>query len=217
MTHTRPPSRPRIRKKYAIIWLLGTATAVLVSYAGIRGIYSSGASAAKSDPVVTPTPPLAATPTPSPSYTPSPKPATPKPKPKPKPPRPHPFQGVRISSPQNGAKVNGSVGVLLKGRYGDLGGDELRVFVLAFNGQYYLNDNGPVLSDNGTWNFLVKPIGAGTSDIGRVFTIIVATVNSACRATLQASNRAPDGNIAFPVLPAGCRAAAKVDVLKTAF
>jgi hypothetical protein len=221
MTHMRPPEHRRPlrrlgRKRYAIVWLAGTVSAVVVSYAGIR---ASDVNASNGDPVVRPAPPPSTVTIPAPSPAPA-SPATPSPTPSPERPRrtrTPAFQGVRITSPDDDAKVNGSVGVVLKGRYGDLRGAELRVFVLAFNGQYYLNDNGPVLSSDGTWDFLVKPIGAGTSDIGRVFTIIVATVDSACRATLQASNRAPDGNIAFPALPAGCRAADKVNVLKTAF
>jgi len=219
MTHTRMPDQDEDdgrrrpvglfgQKKYAVIWLVGTVSAVLVSYAGIRGIYSSDAN--PSDPAVRPAPIPPAVTTPAAAARPTPTPSAHRP-------RTSRVGGVQITTPDDGTKVNGSAGVLLRGRYGDLRGTELRIFVLAFNGQYYLMDNGPLLGRDGTWNFLVKPIGSGTTDIGRVFTIIATVVNSSCQAMLEASTRTPDGNIAFPALPAGCREADRVDVLKTSF
>ncbi len=196
------------KPKYAIIWLISTAAAVVACDAGIRAIYASDADAKRSAPAVRAAGPPVTTLAPSPMTT---------PKPSPHHTGPLPYRAVEISDPIDHAQVNGRLGVQLQGRSGKLGGAGLRIFVLAFNGQYYLSDNGPVLGDDGRWSYLVKPIGAGTRDIGHVFTIIAATVDRACQATLRNSNRDPDGNIAFPVLPDGCVAAAKVDVLKTAY
>jgi hypothetical protein len=223
MTHTRTPDgnenggrRRSVRlfgqKKYAVIWLVGTVSAALVSYAGIRGIYSSDANTTKGDPAVRPAPIPPAMTTPAAAAGPT---LTPAPRAN-RPPASH-LAGVRIAAPEDEARVNGSVGVLLSGKYGDLRGAQMRIFVLAYNGQYYLIDNGPLLGRDRTWNFLVKPIGSGTTDIGRVFTIIVTVVNSSCQAMLEASTRDPNGNISFPILPAGCREADRVDVLKASF
>jgi hypothetical protein len=183
----------------------------LISFAGTQGLYSSGNEPRNSVPPPK-AQPLVSTPSQSPSET--------------RPPAVHPNastspaparQEVSIDAPREMTKVNGKDGIVVRGRAGDLDGSVLRLFVLAYNGLYYLIDNGPVIAPNREWRFLLKPIGDGKRDIGRVFTVFVATVDSSCRDLLDRSRRDRTGNIAFTTLPPGCTAKDKVNVLKTSW
>ncbi|MDL4771854.1 hypothetical protein [Actinomadura xylanilytica] len=244
MTHARPSGRDRRRRhrgfqrRYLLFWVVGTGSAVLASFAGTRGLYMAGGAEAQRDGgpavlarpsgLVSAPPSRSASPSLSPSSSPSPSPSSSRPAARRTPPKaereqPAPprravaFRGVDITAPRENAEVNGRVGVVVRGRAGDLDGSVLRLFVLAYNGLYYLIDNGPVVTPGREWSFLLKPIGGGTGDIGRVFTVFAVTVAPSCRRLLDGSARDPEGNITFSALPSGCRAADRVNVLKTGY
>jgi len=194
MSHGLRPTPPRgFQRKYLFLWLIGTVSAVLISFAGTQGLYASGNDTQGDVPPPTPQPLTSTTS------------------------KPPDARQVSIDAPRELTKVNGKDGVLMHGRAGDLDGSVLRLFVLAYNGIYYLIDNGPVIAPNREWRFLLKPIGDGKRDIGRVFTVFVATVDSDCRKLLDRSHRDRTGNISFTQLPPGCTAKAKVNVLKTSW
>jgi hypothetical protein len=208
--------------RYLAFWAAGTAAAVLAALAGTLQLRSAGSGNAGDLPTITPPPPTAQPAPPSAAPPPSAISRPPKRKGKPSPPArrragerlPAGVRGVTIDAPRARSYVNGRVGVVVRGRAGDLEGGTLRLFVLAYNGLHYLIDNGPVITADRKWSFLLKPIGAGTTDIGRVFTIIAVVADKSCRRILESSNRDPEGNIAFPVLPPGCADFDRVDVIK---
>ncbi|MBO2449302.1 hypothetical protein J4573_19520 [Actinomadura barringtoniae] len=193
MSHGSRPAPRGFQRKYLFFWLVGTVSAVLVSFAGTQGLYAGGNETSNDVPPPVPQP-LTSTSS-----------------------KPSQGQQVTIEAPRELTKVNGRQGVLVQGHAGDLHDSVLRLFVLAYNGQYYLIDNGPVIAPNREWRFLLKPIGDGKRDIGRVFTVFVATVDSDCRKLLDRSHRDRTGNISFTQLPPGCTAKAKVNVLKTSW
>lgn len=224
MTRTTPRNRTWAtrmlgpKRRYAFFWLVGTASAIAVSYGGIQRIHVSGPGGPEDAPAVRPisagpagsaTP---ATPAPTPRRTPSPRRTRTTASP-----GAAVLHGVTITSPRALTKVNGRAGVLVRGRVGDVGDAVLRVFVNAPNGLYYLTDGGPVPTGHGRWTSRVRYIGWGPGDIGRLFTVVVVIADPPCQAVLKGRRPDGQGNITFAALPRSCRQAASVALLKTAW
>ena len=123
---------------------------------------------------------------------------------------------VTIVSPGEQARVPGEQGVLLSGTASGLGHLTLHIFDLADNGSYYPGSLAPVTVHGGHWSFRKRPIGQGSADVGRTFTMIAALGDDACRAALRSPPVNPEGDYAFGALPAGCREMDSVHVVKAA-
>src|SRR4051812_12107435 len=119
MSHGSRPAPRGFQRKYLFLWLIGTVSAVLVSFAGTQGLYASGNETRNDVPPPPTTQPLTSTSS-----------------------KPSDTQQVSIEVPREMTKVNGEQGVLVQGRTAGLDGSVLRLFVLAYNGLYYLIDNG---------------------------------------------------------------------------
>jgi hypothetical protein len=128
-----------------------------------------------------------------------------------------PESGVKITSPQQGASVRGSQGIVIVGTVTGLGADTLWVFDHDLgNNRYYRATDAPLEVRDGRWSFLDRPIGSGPDDVGTTFPLVVVRADPECTRTLRAAKPDADGDIVFASLPSGCVEAASVQVVMTA-
>jgi hypothetical protein len=75
------------------------------------------------------------------------------------------------------------------------------------DGKYYLTKDGPVVDQDGPWNFVDEAVG-DNSDRGASITYIGIQANAACSTKLAATPPDPnaDGNRAFAIIPSECKA-----------
>jgi hypothetical protein len=123
-----------------------------------------------------------------------------------------------ISKPEEREEVSGRKGVMLSGTASDLKGDSLWVMVIAKGAgdeDYYYLASDALTVREGDWGTLVRPIGAGASDVGELFTIVVVQAENQCSSRIKATKRNSDGVIVFAQLPPGCIEMGRRTVQKT--
>lgn len=125
---------------------------------------------------------------------------------------------VVITAPAERARVSGSTGILMEGTSQNLGTDTLWVMTKsggAKGGQVYYLSSDALPEVDGFWSIQISGIGAGASDVGEIFTLVVVKADSACENSLENAKPNSDGDTVFDRLPAGCSAAGIRHVLKT--
>jgi hypothetical protein len=114
---------------------------------------------------------------------------------------------IQISYPPERVKVSGSSGVLVMGQACDLRSEHGWLFDFDYNDQYYHEDYsqnpGPVVSQNGVWSFLDRPVGS-KCDNRTPYLLTLVLADNECESSLLVA-KPVSGDYRFRKFPAGCR------------
>jgi hypothetical protein len=79
---------------------------------------------------------------------------------------------------------------------------------------FYRANDLPLEVADGSWSFVDRPIGNGSSDIGQRFSVAVVEASASCAQILKDAQPNQSGDVVFPALPAGCQEIGRRDILK---
>jgi hypothetical protein len=125
---------------------------------------------------------------------------------------------VVITAPDERARVSGSEQILMEGTAQNLSTDTLWIMTKSGGAKgglvYYLSSDALTEVD-GLWSAKISGLGAGQSDVGEIFTLVVVRADPACAASIVNQKPNSDGDTVFERLPDGCAEAGVRHVLKT--
>ena len=124
---------------------------------------------------------------------------------------------LRITSPPDGKKISGPIGVLVEGQACGLVKENGWLFNYDYGDKYYHEDyiqrSGPIILTNGRWSSPDRPVGS-KGDQGVPYLVTLVLANQQCNASLLAI-KPVDGDYRLRTFPPGCRIVGKRNVYVT--